>query len=132
MADTNSGHQNGMQISSNLAGVIGRAQRLRDRDVPAAMARTLLPGNWMAAEQTLLVVAQPAERQFIPDFIKTPSVATIGGSFPCAWIHHSAMKNCWKIAGSARAALSPDDLSQSLFLDRVQEFENIADWRLCH
>jgi hypothetical protein len=42
------------------------------------------------------------------------------------------MKNCWKITGRRAAVLSPDDLSQSLFLDRVQEFENIADWRLCH
>ena len=75
-----------MQISSNLAGVIGRAQRLRDRDIPAAMARTLHPGNWAAAakvvaEQTLLAIAQPAERQFIPDFIKTLSWATIEGGF---------------------------------------------------
>jgi hypothetical protein len=75
-----------MQISSNLAGVIGRVQRLRDRDIPAALARTLHPGNWtaaakVAAEQTLLAIAQPAERQFIPDFIKTLSGVTIEGGF---------------------------------------------------
>ena len=65
-----------MRIESNVAGVLQRTARLRDRDIPAAMARALRPDQWAAAlrfeaDLTLMALASPKERGFIPAFIET-------------------------------------------------------------
>jgi hypothetical protein len=64
-----------MKIESNISAVIGRIERLKSRDIPQAMA----PARWrelarQEADKTLLAIAEPTQREFIPQFIRTLEV----------------------------------------------------------
>ncbi len=65
-----------MRLDSNLRGVLTRLDRLQTRDIPMALQRTLHRDDWLkrahdSAEQSLLLIADPAHRQFIPAFLET-------------------------------------------------------------
>jgi hypothetical protein len=118
-------------IQSNVSAVLGRVTRLRDRDIPAAMARALRPEHWAGpfrdeAERTLLALAGADERQFIPGFIETLAVAAFPNGFTAKMRTPFDGAATLEEYQAARAALSPADLSGSLFLEKVQEFEDMV------
>ena len=75
-----------MRIESNVAGVLERTVRLCNRDIPAAMTRALHPDQWAAvlrfeADLTLMALASPKERRFVPAFIETLLTGPFGNGF---------------------------------------------------
>ena len=126
-----------MTITSNIAGVIRQVERLRV-NVPLAEERALARPEWEAeavgeARRTLLALADPAQRQFIEPFIQTVKswFAQPVRSFEMKSPFGELLEPFEAIAAArlARENLNPADLSQSLFLKPVQDFEDlILQW----
>ncbi len=125
-----------MKIESNLAGVIERMQRLH-RAVPAALARTLAPdglapNGWAPAarklaEDTLLTLAQPRERIFIQQFVRTVEAAVLGGGFVLRMRPPFAPAQTLESLQAARAGFPAG--GNNLFQQPVREFEDLlTDW----
>lgn len=122
-----------MKLESNIAGVIDRLERLK-RSVPVAVERAVAPANWLdearaIAERTLLAIAQPKERVFIADFVRTITAEVFEGGFALR------MKSPFppmQTLGQMQAlgqAVDPRDLYQNLFLGQLQEFEELlTEW----
>lgn len=122
-----------MDIESNISAVVARTQRLASRDIPAALQRALKPSPTLlqqareTAERTLLALAKPNQRAFVPAFLETIVNGIFGTGF------FVRMKNPFPTPKSvqdfqaARSAVSPQDLSQNLFLKSVQEFEQMME-----
>lgn len=123
-----------MRIDSNLAGVIGRVNRLKNRDIPAAIRSALRPEQWREAardeaEKTLLALAEPNQRSFIADFLKTLVVDVFGTGFFLRMRSPFYGQQTVSDFQAARSALDPSDLGQNLFMKDVQAFEQLmAEW----
>ena len=118
-------------LESNLTGVIGRLKRMKDHDIPTAMAKALTPARWLEpfrreAEQALLVVAEPSERDFIPKFIATVTAAVLQGGFAMRMRAPFGDETSLQDFQAAAAAGSVADMGQNLFLSKVEEFRDIV------
>jgi hypothetical protein len=120
-----------LMLDSNCAGVRDRLQRLRDHDVPKALAKAVAPSPDLrqlahdTALRTLEALAGAKEREFIPKFVATLEHGVFGNGFFMRLrdpFHRPLTLGEFQ---GARASLSPQDLNQSLFLQTVQDFDEL-------
>ena len=92
------------------------------------------PDQWQKAareeaERTLLAVAEPNQRQFIPEFLNTVTAALAGGGLSVRM--GSPFKGAQTLGDyqAARSAVRPGDLGMSLFQANVEEFRDLmTEW----
>jgi hypothetical protein len=123
-----------MQIDSNIAAVIGRTKRLQSHDIPGALKRACEPGYWQKlahaeAEATLASLATAEQKQYIAGFLATLRAMGLPNGFNLSMNSPFAPDQTLKDMGAARAAVSPVDLAQNLFLQEVQRVEDwLTEW----
>lgn len=123
-------------IDSNILGVMRQTEDLIERRIPEAMERAFDPAFWYRdardlAIRTILAIADPKERKYIPDFADTVTAGVLGGGGLSLQMHtpFPELRDMLASAQSARAAMNPQDLGQNLFRLPVQEFEDlILEW----
>lgn len=123
-----------MRVESNIAGVIGRVERLRRHDIPAALKQALDPAKWLElawreAERTLWALAKPEQWTHVPRFLETLKALPVADGFRLRMRTPFLASATLTDLQAARAAVSPRDLNENLFLGRVQQFEEwITEW----
>jgi hypothetical protein len=123
-----------MRIESNIAAVIGRVNRLKTHDIPTAMKRALNPAKWrdlayQEAQATLWALATAEQKQHVDAFLTTLKALPLPEGFVLQMRTPFITAASLLDFQSARAALSPADLSQNLFLGNVQQFEEwVTEW----
>jgi hypothetical protein len=101
---------------------------------PAGHGFGLVPSRWkecsrQEAEKTLLAIAEPARREFIPQFLRTLEVGstesrpTIGLLFRTSSPFRAAQK--LSDFQAARSVISPSELGRNLFMKDVTAFEDL-------
>jgi hypothetical protein len=124
-----------VQFKSNIAAVISRTKRLQSHDIPSAMKRALNKDYWSKqayaeAEAALNGLANNDQKQFVAGFLATLKSM---GLDPAGFVltMNSPFPPEQTVAGLAanRAAVSPLDLAQNLFLSEVQKVEDwLTEW----
>jgi hypothetical protein len=120
-----------LTLTTNLPGVRDRLQRLRDHDVPVALERALKPSDDLralahdTALRTLEALAGAQEREFIPQFIATLEHGMFGNGFFLRLRDPAKRPLTLGEFQGARVASSPQDLDQNLFLQTVQDFDDL-------
>ena len=123
-----------MQFKSNIAAVISRTKRLQSHDIPSAMKRACDPGYWQKlaydeAKATLAALATADQKQYIEGFLNTLKSLPLGVGFALRMNSPFPPAQTIDDMAAARAAVSPSDLSQNLFLKELQQVEDwIVDW----
>lgn len=128
-----------MKINSNIAGVIARTTQLRDHDIPTALMKAAKAEHWVklardTAERTLLALADPSERNFIPIFLGTLTVFGMENGFGFMMTApFMGMNNPLQEAQTARAITSPREMAEtrglSLFASAINDFEQmLLEW----
>ena len=124
-----------MRIESNVRAVVARVNRLKDRDIPAALRAALKPEQWheaarQEAERTLLALADPNQRAFIQDFLKTLMSGVFGN--PGFYLRMRSPFNGSQTLVDYQAAhgvVKPSDLGQNLFQKDLQDFQALmTEW----
>ncbi len=120
-----------MLVQSNISGVLRQLERLQ-ANVPVALDRALAPRHWLEeakvrARKTLLALADPAQRKFIDDFVEQTSASILegGGLVLRMGTPFRDTGDPLADAQAARAALSPFDGPDNLFLRQVTKFEDL-------
>lgn len=120
-----------MKINHNIGSVVARLNRLQAA-VPVAAAKALQQAAWLVdarelAERTLLSLATPDQRQFVPMFVATVVAGVLEGGMFLRMRNPFPPAQTLPDIQAARAAVSNQDLGGNLFLKQVQDFESLLE-----
>jgi hypothetical protein len=138
-----------MRVESNLRAVIGRLDRLKNRDIPAAMRAALRPDAWrelarVEAEATLNMLADTGQKQFVSSFVNTLVASVLADGFflrlrsPFTGASYGGMTAQTQLPGVGTGKydaleLAPDGQPgdfQEFLGDVVDWVENEKEWKI--